>query len=96
VPLISLFVLAYALSWAWWLPIAVSGGSVARGDAWPTHLPGLLGPLIAALVVLTVTEGRAGVRRWLGAMVLGPRERRWQLAAVAASPSSRSASASSR
>jgi hypothetical protein len=38
------FVLAYALSWAWWLPIVVSGGSVGRGDAWPTHLPGLLGP----------------------------------------------------
>ncbi len=77
------FVLAYALSWAWWLPIVVGKASVGRGDAWPTHLPGLLGPLIAASVVLVVTEGRAGVRRWLAAMVLWPRERRWQLAAVA-------------
>ncbi len=42
--LVMFFALAYALSWAWWLPIAVSGGSVRRGDAWPTHLPGLLGP----------------------------------------------------
>ena len=95
-PLISLFVLAYALSWEWWLPIAVSGGSVARGDAWPTHLPGPARAPDRGLVVLTVTEGRAGVRRWLGAMVLGLRERRWRLAAVAASPFSRSASGSSR
>jgi uncharacterized protein len=82
-PLVVFFVLAYALSWASWLPIVVSGGSVGRGDAWPTHLPGLLGPLIAAIVVLAVTEGRAGVRRWLATMVLWPRERRRQLAAVA-------------
>jgi uncharacterized protein len=82
-PLAMFFVLAYTLSWAWWLPIAVSGGSVGRGDASPTHLPGLLGPLIAAFVVLAFTEGRAGVGRWLAAMVLWPRERRWQLAAIA-------------
>jgi hypothetical protein len=71
-PLVMFFVVAYALSWAWWLPIVVSGG-----------LPGLLGPLIAAIVVLAVTEGRTGVRRWITTMVLWPRERRWQLAAVA-------------
>ena len=81
--LVMFFALAYALSWAWWLPIAVSGGSVRRGDAWPTHLPGLLGPLIAAFVVLALTEGPAAVQRWLAAMVLWPRERRWQLAALA-------------
>jgi membrane protease YdiL (CAAX protease family) len=82
-PLVMFFLLAYGLSWAWWLPIALDGGSVERGDAWPTQLPGLLGPLVAALVVLAVTEGRAGVRPWLAAMVRWPRERRWQLAAVA-------------
>lgn len=81
--LVMFFALAYALSWAWWLPIAVSGGSVRRGDAWPTHLPGLLGPLIAAFVVLALTEGPAAVQRWLAAMALWPRERRWQLAALA-------------
>jgi hypothetical protein len=59
-PLVMFFVLAYALSWAWWLPIVVSGG-----------LPGLLGPLIAAIVVLAVTEGRTGVRRWITTMVSG-------------------------
>ena len=82
-PLVMFFLLAYALSWAWWLPIALDGGSVERGDAWPTQVPGLLGPLVAALIVLAVTEGRAGVRPWLAAMVRWPRERRWQLAAVA-------------
>lgn len=54
-------VLAYAVSWAWWLPLAVSGVVVEPGQGWPTHLPGLMGPAIAALVMTAVTEGRAGL-----------------------------------
>jgi len=82
-PVVAFFVLAYALSWGWWVPLAVSGRLVERGDGWPSHIPGLLGPLIAALAVLALTEGRAGVRRWLADMVRWPRERRWRLAVVA-------------
>lgn len=35
---------------------------VRPGQGWPTHLPGLLGPAIAAVVVTGVTEGRPGLR----------------------------------
>jgi membrane protease YdiL (CAAX protease family) len=56
-PLITFFVLAYAFSW-WPLPF---GG----------FLP--LGPLVGALIVIAVTEGRAGLRQ------LGSRMIRWRV-----------------
>lgn len=40
--------LAYALSWLAWLPIILSHGQIVSGVGWPTHLPGLLGPALAA------------------------------------------------
>ena len=55
-------VLAYALSWAWWLPIAIRHDIVERGHGWPTHFPGLVGPLIAAVIVTATIDGFAGVR----------------------------------
>lgn len=59
VNLIVFFVLAYGLSWAWWLPLALSGATVAAGDL-PTHVPGLFGPAIAALVTAALVDrGRA-------------------------------------
>src|SRR4051812_4065742 len=82
-PVASFFALAFALSWAWWLVLLAGGDRVRRGEGWPTHIPGMMGPLLAALVVLAGTEGRAGVRRWLAGMARAPRARRWQLASLA-------------
>jgi membrane protease YdiL (CAAX protease family) len=48
-------------SWAWWLPIAFGDETVEMGSASPTHLPGLLGPGLAAIAVSWITGGRAGV-----------------------------------
>jgi hypothetical protein len=59
-PLLWFFVLAYALIWAWWLPLALAGQTVTEGDGWPTHFPGLLGPALAALLV-TAAQGPSGV-----------------------------------
>jgi hypothetical protein len=56
-PLITFFVLAYALSW-WPLPF---GSFLA------------LGPLVAALIVLAITEG------WAGLLDLGTRMIRWRV-----------------
>jgi len=55
------FGLAYALSWLWLVPIAAVGGRVAAGSGWPTHLPALLAPLAAALIVTARYDGRAGL-----------------------------------
>jgi hypothetical protein len=56
--------LAYLLSWSWWLPLAAPGTVVRAGDPWPTHMPGLLGPLLAALIVTAVTGGRPALAEY--------------------------------
>ena len=43
-PLVSFFVLAYGLSWAHWIPLALAGVHTAQGSS-TTHEPGLLGAL---------------------------------------------------
>ena len=48
-PVLVFFFLAYLISWSWWVPLAVRGEVVRAGVGWPTHLPGLLGPAIAAV-----------------------------------------------
>ena len=41
--------------------MAAQGVTTRAGQAWPTHLPGLIGPAIAAVVVTAVVSGRAGL-----------------------------------
>lgn len=74
-PVVAFVVVAYALSWAWWIPSWLLAGPVARGDPWPTQLPGLLGPALAAVVVTAAVDGVAGLRD------LSARMRRWRVAA---------------
>jgi membrane protease YdiL (CAAX protease family) len=60
---------AYALSWADWLPLLVRGARVVPGGS-VTHFPGLLGPAVAAFIIVAVTEGRLGVGRLFRRLVL--------------------------
>jgi membrane protease YdiL (CAAX protease family) len=64
--------LAYAMSWSWWLPLAFAH-QVVRVGGWPTHLPGLLGPALGAGIVTWVVAGRAGVRDLLARLT------RWRI-----------------
>jgi uncharacterized protein len=57
--LLAFFFLAFLLSWSWWVPVALTGGTAS-------HFPGLLGPVLAAVVVTAVTGGRPGLRRLRG------------------------------
>ena len=57
--------LAFALSWAAWLPIVAAGGVIVRGSGTPTHFVGLLGPALAALA-LAGWAGRAALADLLG------------------------------
>ena len=67
--------LAYAIAWACWLPLW-QAGVVVRAGSLPTHFPGLLAPLLAAVLTTWLLPGRSGARRDLGA-----RLRRWRLGA---------------
>lgn len=78
---VAFFVLACALSWAYWIPLAIWSDPVTRGEGTPTHLVGLLGPALAAIVVTAVTAGRRGLRDLGGAAVRLPRKAAgWALA----------------
>lgn len=59
---VAYVLLSVGLSWAWWVPMVLAGIHVGSGQAWPTHLPGLLGPAVAAVIVTAVADGRAGLR----------------------------------
>ena len=60
-PLVTFFALAYAISWSYWIPLALTGHTVAPGST-TTHFPGLLGPGIAAFLTLFIAGDRAGIR----------------------------------
>ena len=71
-PVLAFFALAYLISWSYWVPLVLAGDRVRAGEGWPTHLPGLAGPAIAAVVVTAVLDGRGGLAD------LGHRMVRWR------------------
>jgi uncharacterized protein len=93
-PLVSFFVLAYAFTWIVWtpwvlgqdgaglLPIKIS--QAASGYLNATAI--LAGPTLAAFIMTATTEGRAGVRRLLGRLVLWRVGLRWYLFALLGVP----------
>ncbi|MEZ5238966.1 MAG: CPBP family intramembrane glutamic endopeptidase [Microthrixaceae bacterium] len=78
--------LSYLLAWAWWVPLALGGTTVAPGQGWPTHLVGLMAPSIAALVATGATGGRSSVVDLLRRCVRWRFDRRvyWLVLATAA------------
>jgi membrane protease YdiL (CAAX protease family) len=69
--------LAYGFSWAWLIPLAVTGLVVTAGLGWPTHLPALMGPLLAAFVMTARQQGRRGVRDLVRRLFLVKVPARW-------------------
>ena len=64
-PIVTFFVLAYAFSWLPWV----------LGTLIPDSRPFVLypffssGPLLAALIVIPITQGRAGLRAWAASLL---------------------------
>jgi CAAX protease family protein len=89
-PLLSYFVLAYAMTWLFWLPLALSQSGVGL---LPIQLPMtlmmgamLFGPIGAAYVATAITSGRAGVRQLLRRIVLWRVGFQWWAFALAGLP----------
>ncbi len=82
-PLISFFVMAYAISWTYVIVFLV---------VWPlpdtivTDTPELLGPVVAGFVMTAVVSGRAGVRQLLRRFVMWRVRGVWYLYALVAIP----------
>ena len=82
-PLISFFVMAYAISWTYVIVFLV---------VWPlpdtivTDTPELLGPVVAGFVMTAVMGGRMGVRQLLHRFVMWRVRAAWYLYALVAIP----------
>lgn len=82
-PLASYVLLAWGLSWAYWMPMLVRGEVVTPGaTTGASHFPGLLGPMVAALVVTAIVGGTHGLREYLAHFVQWRVSLRWYGAAV--------------
>jgi uncharacterized protein len=80
--LASFVALAYAISWAWTFPLATAGDVIEKGVGWPTNMPALLGPALAAFVVTALVWGRASVRDLLARMARWRMPLRWWAATL--------------
>ncbi|MCG6871844.1 MAG: CPBP family intramembrane metalloprotease, partial [Gammaproteobacteria bacterium] len=49
-PVLWFYVVAVLLSWSYWFILLASGARVAPGSS-ATHLPGLMGPMISAVLI---------------------------------------------
>ncbi len=78
----SFFVIAFALSWAVWIPMALASARVDEGQVWPSHVPGLFGPMAAAFIMSAIVAGGGGVRDLVRRMALWRVATKWYLVAV--------------
>ncbi|MDD9206656.1 CPBP family intramembrane metalloprotease [Georgenia sp. 10Sc9-8] len=81
-PVPAFFVLAYLLSWAYWLVVL---GVMGR-DTLAWFVPGAFGPPLAALLVTGLVDGRDGTRAFLRRWVLWRVAPRWYLLALIGLP----------
>ena len=70
------FVLAFAITWALWVPAAFEARGVISSLPVPATLLGAFGPLAAAVIVTAQEGGRAGLRSLLGRVV------RWRVSPI--------------
>jgi uncharacterized protein len=82
-PLISFYVLTYAIAWMLWAPLVILRDSIPGPVAFILTLLGSLVPSALGLVFIGLLSGRPGVRRVLRRLVHGRIGLRWYLAALA-------------
>ena len=73
-PVSSYFILTILISWSYWIVLLGRGEQVRPGST-TTHLPGLMGPMIAAFIVTRVAFGKAALIEFLRSAVILPRPR---------------------
>lgn len=81
-PTSAFFVLAYLLSWAYWLVVL----GIMGHDTLAWFVPGAFGPPIAALLVTGLVDGRDGTRAFLRRLFLWRIGARWYVLALVGLP----------
>ena len=81
------FLVAYAVSWIVWAPLAASAQGWYEGSVSPyLYALGFVGPTVVAVVVTWFHEGTAGIRRLLSQVLRYRSSIRWYLFALLAPP----------
>lgn len=84
-PLVSYFILTYAISWTVWSPVVASAqGWITWNVLYALYYFGSFGPLLAALTITAMTEGKVGVRNLVNRIVKWRVEPRYYAFAVLA------------
>jgi uncharacterized protein len=73
--LAAFYLVTFLISRSYWIADAIRGGHVS-------HFPGLLGPMISAILVTGATQGRAGLRELGSCMIRWRVPLRWYAAAA--------------
>jgi membrane protease YdiL (CAAX protease family) len=82
--LLMFFILAYVLSWAVEIPLALRAqGLLAARIPWTLHYLAAYGPMLAAIIVTGLTDGREGLKALWGRMVKWRVRPVWWLVALA-------------
>jgi CAAX protease family protein len=82
-PLISFYVLTYAVSWLLWAPLVIFGDRVPGPLAFILLLLGSLVPSTMGVLFVALLRGRSGVRTLLGRLLHARIGLRWYLAVMA-------------
>jgi len=67
-PVVTYYLLALVLSWGYWITLIAQGKQVTAGSS-TTHLPGLMGPALAAIIVTAWLDGGHGLRELFSRIV---------------------------
>lgn len=73
-PVTCFYILTISFSWTYWLTLLALGEQVRPGST-ATHLPGLMGPMVAAVTVTWLVFGRAALVEFLRSAFVLPRPR---------------------
>jgi CAAX protease family protein len=82
-PLISFFVLTYAVTWLVWAPLVIFGDRIPGPLAFVLLVLGSNVPSVLGVLFVALLRGRSGVRTLLGRLVRARIGLRWYLAVVA-------------
>jgi uncharacterized protein len=81
-PLISFFVLTYALAWILWLPLVVLQDTIPAAPGLVLVLLGSAAPSLLGIVLTAIVLGRGALRKLLGRLLIWRVDPRWYLVVV--------------
>ena len=89
-PVITYYILTFAISWGAGLALVGPGGFLSTSSTSPKFMlvitVGLLGPLVAGILLTGVVDGTAGLRDLLSRLQLGRARARWYAVALLTFP----------